>query len=453
MRFSGLALRYLLGALCACIPPLIALTCSDASLNTCLLVTGLSVAIAALGSATLTKRFAYSVAALERATERLAQGDLSARVYPSRTPQLARLAGGFNSMAAILKTRVEALTELGAEQDAILRSMAEGVITVSRDGRIVRMNDTARTLLEVTAVEWKGRLVQEVIHQAALQRFISTALASNQTNSEIVSLLGPSEKVLQVYSSQLSGPGTDLGVLIVLQDTTRLERLERIRTDFVANVSHELRTPITAIKGYVETLLDGAKDDPATLTKFLGVLGRQADRLQDMFTDLLTLSQLEAKGEQARADVSATDANSIIQAGLELVQNHPKRKQTTLTITSSGELTLRANTRLLQQALANLLVNAMTYSGDSPVIQVQAIGTPSQVSLVVSDDGPGIAKAHLARLFERFYRVDTGRSREMGGTGLGLAIVKHIAQVHGGSVEVSSSPGAGSVFSIHLPRR
>jgi two-component system phosphate regulon sensor histidine kinase PhoR len=409
--------------------------------------------LAGAAATIFTTRMTSSILRLERTTERLAAGELSAKVYPSRIPQLAGLANALNSMASILQTRVQALTKLGIEQEAILRGMTEGVITITRDGHITRINEAARALLEVPVAECTGRLVAEVVHHISLQRFISSALTSENSATEIITIQGAVERSLQVYSSPLVGAAGDLGVLIVLQDITQLERLERIRRDFVANVSHELRTPITAIKGYVETLLDGAKDDPTTLVKFLRIMERQVDRLQNIFSDLLTLSQLEARGESARADVILTEARSIVQAAMDSLQSKFDQKKAEAIIQASDSTPLYANPRLIQQALTNLIDNAVTYSGEQPRIVVAITTNASDVCFSVSDNGPGIPKMHLPRLFERFYRVDTGRSRDTGGTGLGLAIVKHIAQVHGGSVSVESASGVGTVFQLCIPKR
>lgn len=452
MNFSGLAVQFVIVTSLSLLPPLLVLVALGASLSVLIATLFVSLTLAATASAIFTNRMTSSLLRLQRTTERLAQGELSAKVYPSRIPQLAGLANGLNVMASVLQTRVETVTKLSIEQDAILRGMTEGVLSITRDGHIARINAAARALLDVPVADCSGRLVAEVVRHISLQRFISKALQADTSLSEILATQGAVERILQVYSSPLTDNSGDLGVLIVLQDTTQLERLERIRRDFVANVSHELRTPITAIKGYVETLLDGAKDDPSTLVKFLRIMERQVERLQNIFSDLLMLSQLEAKGESARADVVLTEARSIVQSALDSLQSKFDQKKTEAIIEGPHSTALHANPRLLQQALSNLIDNAVTYSGDQPKITIGISESPNEVTFSVTDNGPGIPKAHLPRLFERFYRVDTGRSRDMGGTGLGLAIVKHIAQVHGGTVSVQSTPGVGTTFLLCVPK-
>jgi two-component system phosphate regulon sensor histidine kinase PhoR len=237
----------------------------------------------------------------------------------------------------------------------------------------------------------------------------------------------------------------------VLQDTTRIERLENIRRDFIANVSHELRTPITSIKGFVETLLDGAKDDPETLAKFLGIIGHQADRLNALFHDLLTLARLEARGDDARVESVSCRVAQIVGAAVSSCAVLAKERGAVIQVDVREELELEANPNLLQQALVNLIDNALKYSEGQPRVVVKATVEGEVIRLSVVDNGPGIARGHLPRIFERFYRVDQGRSRKMGGTGLGLAIVKHITQVHGGTVDVDSMVGRGTTFSLLLP--
>jgi two-component system phosphate regulon sensor histidine kinase PhoR len=408
--------------------------------------------MAVIGSFLVAGRIDRSIERIERATQRLARGDLSARVYPPRIPQLVGLANGFNAMASELRRRVETLTHLSGEQDAILQSMAEGVITVDTAGYIVRVNAAARRLLDVSILECQGRLVPEVVRYAEVQRFITEAIESGHPEADEVVIPGPSETILQAYSSPLKADdGRSLGTLIVLQDTTRIERLENIRRDFIANVSHELRTPITSIKGFVETLLDGAKDDPETLSKFLGIIGHHADRLNSLFHDLLTLARLEARGDDARVESVPCKVLQIVGAAVSSCAVLAKERAAVIQVDVGEDLEIEANPNLLQQALVNLIDNALKYSEGQPRVLVQAAVEGKVMRLAVIDNGPGIARAHLPRIFERFYRVDHGRSRKMGGTGLGLAIVKHITQVHGGTVDVDSMVGRGTTFSLHLP--
>ncbi len=451
MNFSGLASRFFLLVLICLAPMAVALVVYLGASTLVISLALLSVVMAGVGSWMVAGRIDRSLERFERATERLAKGDLSAKVYPPRIPQLVGLANGFNLMATQLKQRVEALTLLSGEQDAILRSMAEGVVTIDSLGRIQRLNAAAQRLLDVAVPSWQGRLVAEVIHHAEVQRFIGEAILNQEAEVEVVVVPGQPERVLQIYAAPLEGSAaTRLGTLVVFQDTTRIARLENIRRDFIANVSHELRTPVTSIKGFVETLLDGAKDDPASLQKFLGIIDHHADRLSSIFNDLLTLARLEAHGDDARVEMMPSNAHEIVQGALEACRLKLEERAAQVQVSVPLDLHVMANANLLEQALVNLIENAVKYSEGTPQLLVRGEQLADKVCLSVADSGPGIAKPHLARLFERFYRVDQGRSRKMGGTGLGLSIVKHIAQVHGGEVGVESALGKGSVFSITL---
>jgi two-component system phosphate regulon sensor histidine kinase PhoR len=237
----------------------------------------------------------------------------------------------------------------------------------------------------------------------------------------------------------------------VLHDVTELRRLENVRREFVANVSHELKTPVTAIKGFVETLRDGALDDRPQAERFLDIVARHAERLQAIIEDLLSLSRLEQ--EEGALDLPHLDTalTDVLQSAVQDCAVKAEARQMAVNVTCSPGLRARINAPLIEQAIVNLLDNAINYSKAGSTVWVEAAEEGADIILQVRDQGIGIPQQHLPRLFERFYRVDKARSREHGGTGLGLAIVKHIALVHGGRVSVSSAVGKGSTFTIYLP--
>jgi two-component system phosphate regulon sensor histidine kinase PhoR len=223
-----------------------------------------------------------------------------------------------------------------------------------------------------------------------------------------------------------------------------------VRRDFVANVSHELRTPITSIKGFVETLQDGAAEDPQLRTKFLDIIARHADRLNAIFNDLLTLARLESESEGAAIELSPVIIRDVLHGAVEICSSQASQKGVNLRVAEGERLLVEGNASLLEQAVVNLVDNATKFTDSGGSITLSAEAEGENVKVSVADTGCGIEKAHLSRLFERFYRIDHGRSRKLGGTGLGLAIVKHIAQVHAGRVEVTSTPGRGSTFTLYL---
>jgi two-component system, OmpR family, phosphate regulon sensor histidine kinase PhoR len=238
----------------------------------------------------------------------------------------------------------------------------------------------------------------------------------------------------------------------VLHELTRLKELEKVRRDFVANVSHELRTPVTSIKGFVETLLEGAMYDAADLPRFLRIVASQADRLGAIIEDLLMLSRIEQEGEKAEIVLAPTPLRGVLEAALEVCQMKAVQKGIDVQLDCLPALQTAANAPLLEQAVINLVDNAISYSPAGQVVHLSAKQEEKEILIQVRDHGCGISREHLPRIFERFYRVDKARSRKLGGTGLGLAIVKHISQLHGGRASVESTLGLGSTFTIHLPR-
>jgi two-component system phosphate regulon sensor histidine kinase PhoR len=314
------------------------------------------------------------------------------------------------------------------------------------------INRAALNFLDATDLRVEGRKYTEVFQHPELERFVARALSLQIFGPMTVSLGRSVERVLEIQAAPLqAAEGVEPGVLFVMYDITRIQRLESVRKDFVANVSHELRTPITSIKGFVETLLEGAKDDPEACERFLTIIARQADRLNSIFNDLLTLSRLEAGSDGVGIEMESRRLGDLVQGAVDDCIHRAREKGMTIEVIGDGECSVRAHATLLHQALVNLIDNAIKYSEANRPVLVKFCKGQDSVEIAVVDQGPGIEQRHLERLFERFYRVDQGRSRQLGGTGLGLSIVKHIVNVHGGRVSVESTVGLGSTFSVSLP--
>jgi two-component system phosphate regulon sensor histidine kinase PhoR len=285
--------------------------------------------------------------------------------------------------------------------------------------------------------------------------FVAAVLAGEEpVEGDVVVHAEQDQRELRVHGAQLKdgdGDAQGRGAVVVLNDITRMRHYEAIRRDFVANVSHEIKTPVTTIKGFAETLLDGALDDRNDAERFLRIIVGQADRLSAIIEDLLSLSSLESGSEGATISLERGSIRDVLQVALDVCEMKASARHITLALACPEDLYAEINPPLLEQAVVNLIDNAVKYSPEGSSVDVSAGVEAAGLSIRVKDAGRGIGREHLTRLFERFYRVDKARSRDMGGTGLGLSIVKHIAVAHGGWVAVESTPGLGSTFTITLP--
>jgi two-component system phosphate regulon sensor histidine kinase PhoR len=389
---------------------------------------------------------------IQKGAARLAQGDLSHKLFVKSTPEIGGLAESLNHMAAQLDERMQTLLRQQNEQQAVLASMVEGVLAVDNQERVLNLNQAASQFLGVTPGQATGRSLPEVIRNSQLQQFVSQSLQSVQTLEGDIVLAGEQERYLQAHGTALrDARGQRIGALIVLNDVTRLRRLENVRRDFVANVSHELKTPITLIQGFLETLQEGALKNPQEAQRFLDIMSKQADRLNRIIEDLLSLSRIEQESERGQILLESGRVREVLDSAQTLCQTAAEAKNIRLTLLCPEDLQARMNARLLEQAVYNLLDNAVKYSDPGTEVALTADTRDGEIHISVLDHGPGIEAEHHPRLFERFYRIDKARSREVGGSGLGLAIVKHIALAHGGRVSVQSQPGAGSTFTLHIP--
>lgn len=436
--------------------PVITLTRSFESALYPIIYSGLAIAlITTLISLWLSRRISRPLEEMRRGAERFARGELDGRLPIFNGAELGGLAEAMNQMAAELDDRIRTVVRQRNEQEAVLSSMLESVLAVDKEERILRINQAAGELLDIVPAEAVGRRIQEKLRKPELQKFIAQTLQSKTSiEADMILLIRGAKHFLQAHGTPLrDAGGKEFGALIVLNDITRLQRLENIRRDFVANVSHELKTPITAIKGSVETLLGGAMNAAADANRFLDIIVRQADRLHAIIEDLLALSRLERDAEANEILCTNQPLQPILNAAMQACAATASSRGIEVRLFCSEELTAKVNAPLLEQAIINLLDNAIKYSERGSAVTLEGWQDDEQVRIKVQDRGQGIPKEHLPRLFERFYRVDAARSRDVGGTGLGLAIVKHIIQAHDGDVVVHSTPGEGSVFTVSLQAR
>jgi two-component system phosphate regulon sensor histidine kinase PhoR len=335
--------------------------------------------------------------------------------------------------------------------ETILSSMVEGVIVIDSKGKIEHASPNFCQLLELRSKETQNKLYWEVIWNQEINNSLKEALIAKRAVRKEINILGPQESF---FSMQIS-PVMDredklLSLIAVFHDITELKKLERIRSDFVANVSHELKTPLTAIKGFVETLKTSAKDDPLALAHFLDIIDKQTQRLENLVNDLLILSSIESK--EIKMNISAEPLNKIIYSVISLHKKNIEDKKHQVTVDIPVDLpNVLVDRGRMEQVFLNLLDNAVKFTPPGGKISIQAEWKRPYICVEVKDNGVGIPAEHLSRVFERFYRVDKARSREAGGTGLGLAIVRQIVSAHQGKIEVESSPDLGSTFRIFLP--
>ncbi len=402
-------------------------------------------------------RITRPVSALQSGLTRIGDGELSYRLPVPRVPHLAELVRSINQTAERLQRQVQALHEERNLRAMILENMTRGVIAIDRNRCVLDINGAARALLDVEGEQKViAKSLGELVRNPEIFALIEECEQQNQMCDGEMTFDGKVTRRLQLRVSVLKDLGGErIGSLLVFSDVTLLRRLETVRQDFVSNVSHELRTPVTSIKGFAETLLDGAVKDPEKAERFLKILVRQAGQLETTIRDLLELSRLEGNSPKA-LDCQMVPVVELLNNAAELCQERADKRGVTLSLSCEDGLAVMVHAGLMEQALVNLIDNAIKYGtngAQKAQVDIGAVSDGSVVSILVRDYGSGIESKHLDRLFERLYRVDKGRSRELGGTGLGLAIVKHIALIHNGSVDVESEVGKGSVFTIRLPAR
>ncbi|MDX9978753.1 MAG: ATP-binding protein [Lentisphaeria bacterium] len=402
----------------------------------------------------ISRRILLPIQQMQRVAARLAAGDMSARMPLDDTRELAGLAEAVNGMAVELSERIRRTVEQREELAAILASMSEGLIAIDQDMAVLRVNGAAERLLQISRDAVLGLGLVEAVRNPALHRLAQDALASERpVEAEIVLHQNGEEAFLQVRASRLAMPGdySPAGAVMVLTDITRLKRLENLRRDFAANVSHELRTPVTSILGFVETLRDGAIDDREDALRFLDIVHAQASRLDALISDLLSLARIERNDGNNMVRLTRMPLKGPVANVVDSLAESASSRRIKLELDCPEKLEADINSGLFEQAVRNLVDNAIKYSDGGTTVRVTAARRNGDVRIEVADQGVGVAPEHIERLFERFYRVDKARSRDSGGTGLGLAIVKHVAQYHRGRVEVTSEVGKGSTFTIILP--
>ena len=418
---------------------------------------GIAFLIAITLSVGLARSITKPLSDIAIAARQLASGDHDVRIRTGSRDEVGLLADTLNQMTDQLRAKIDELSEDRAQLLAMSTSMVEGVMVLDCRGRVLQINPAMERMFDITGMEVRGHPCSEVFHHPQLDALVSAVL-TKRMNEKYDIMLHPSGRCLHIDASVTAcDRENEACAVLVFHDITELRRLENIRKDFVANVSHELRTPLTSIKGYIEALLDGAKDDPDTSTKFLNIILKQSDRLNLILEDLLQLSRIESGKILFRRE--PLQIQKVIERALTMIKPLADKKGHKLISCIANDLSLvLGDEDRLMQVLSNLLDNAIKYTPENGTVTVEArfVSDTTQrplttaIELSVTDTGIGIPEEDRPRIFERFYRVDKARSRELGGTGLGLAIVKHLVEGLGGRVWVEASMPTGSRFIVRL---
>ncbi len=403
----------------------------------------------------LSKRLSAPLIQLKNKAKKFANGDFKHLIEEYSQYETNQLSETMDFMAGELEEKIKKLELRNKEQSAILKSMIEGVIAVDLDDRVIMINQSACRILGADPQKAQGKLIQEATRNTKIQEFITSLVKNNLVTSEKKEMrlnFEGRDIFIHIQGSSLQDAfGKTIGAVIVMHDITDIKRLENIRREFVANVSHELRTPLTSIKGFVETLIDEEQSDDDR-RKFLNIIQKHVDRLNSIIEDLLTLATLEKEEKEEEFELSEAKADVIINNVKELCSGKAGEKKIAIQSGSSLSGNFRCSQPLIEQALLNLVDNAIKYSPEGSEVSVKCFEEEGTVNFSVTDKGQGISPVHFDKIFERFYRIDKSRSRKEGGTGLGLSIVKHIMNLHKGRATVESEVGKGSTFTLVIPK-
>lgn len=410
-------------------------------------------AILAIGIAyIITRKLMEPINELTGAAIKIADGNYEDKIYINQKDEIGQLATAFNDMTFKLRINMWNLEHKNAEMESILSSMSSGIIAVNHEMKIGIYNELFLKLFNIEDKNIEGKLFYEVTRNLVVFELLEYSLETNEMivkEAKIPDQKG--EKHFMIYANPIRSKGDskrNLGVLLVVQDVTQMRKLENMRSDFVSNVTHELKTPLTSIRGFVDTLKNGAIHDDNVALRFLDIIDIEAERLEGLIQDILTLSEIEAMvGDKSTKQY---DLKKIIEEVVELLKPEAEEKDIELVMNLEGVTPFRCNKNRIKQLLINVVANGIKYT-DIGFVKITLREEFKYMVIEIEDSGIGIDKKHIPRLFERFYRVDRGRSRATGGTGLGLSIVKHITELYNGKIKVESKVNVGTKISIRLP--
>ncbi|RNB89542.1 HAMP domain-containing protein [Brevibacillus fluminis] len=417
------------------------------SLLTGLLVT---VLIGSLISARIASSITKPIEEITRVARNITQRQYESRVRLKASDEIGQLASAINFMASSLEQQMYEISENQQRLSGVLTNMTSGVIFVTESRRIMLVNPAVEKLLGTAGQDLVGKLHIEAGKNFVLSQSIDKCIDTGEKMREEIHIYYPEERILDVnLAPYINFKGEKKGVVTVLHDITEIRRLEKMRSEFVANVSHELRTPITSIKGFTETLLDGAMQDEELCRNFLQIISEESERLFRLIREILDLSKIEQK--RIVINMTEVNINKLVEGTASLLQEQIQRKGLRFIMPAAKDVTMISDRDCMNQILLNLITNAVAYTPEGGTVKVEVSKDEQNVTIVVADTGIGIPEGDIPRIFERFYRVDKARSRDSGGTGLGLAIVKHLIDALHGEIAVQSEEGRGTTFILVFP--
>ncbi|MGD6802538.1 two-component system histidine kinase PnpS [Rossellomorea aquimaris] len=407
------------------------------------------VVIIMLGSR-ITSRYTKPIDSATGVAMELAKGNYRARTYEDRMDETSMLSTSINILARNLQEMTSSQEIQQNRLTTLIENMGSGLLLIDHRGYAIMTNKAFKEFFSITSERFVNERYYDVIKFPEVNKLVEEIFMTEQkVRKQLLLPLQIERKHFEVYGAPIIGTKEEWkGIVLVFHDITELKKLEQMRKDFVANVSHELRTPITSIKGFSETLLDGAMNDKETTKAFLNIILNESDRLQSLITDLLDLSKMEKQGFQLH--VHNADISVILQEVVAILEKKPEKKEIQLTLLADEPAVAEVDSMRMKQVFINLIGNAITYTPAEGKVTVSVSQTESTVVIEIKDSGIGIDEEEIPRIFERFYRVDKARSRDSGGTGLGLAIVKHLIEAHGGQIRVESKVNEGTTFKVTL---
>jgi two-component system phosphate regulon sensor histidine kinase PhoR len=414
---------------------------------------GLMFLIAAIASTMLARSITRPIDSIMNVTSRLRKNDYSSRVNTEAKGEIGDLSQSINALAASLQRQMKEIEENEQQLTSIISNMVSGVMLVNQDGKVELLNSAMERFLSQHKGNLIGQPYEKVGERFALSPHIHAVFETNEKVHEEVHSYYPQERIMDAHLAPYYGQGwQQRGVIVVLHDITEIRRLEKMRSDFVANVSHELKTPVTSVRGFSETLMSGEVTDEETTKQFLKIIHDESQRLDRLISDLLNLSKIER--QKMPLNLETLNMTALVHEVSVTLQGAIEEKRTRLVLPDpSKDVYLQGDEDRLRQIILNLVGNGINYTAEGGTVTVSLKENVEKVRLIIKDDGIGIPEESLPRIFERFYRVDRARSRHSGGTGLGLAIVKHLIESHHGEIEVESREGEGTTFTVILPKK